>query len=77
MAEEKVAEEQKIAAEEKALAEERAAEERAKAKPEGFIASVTDTSIKIMNVDEDEEARIIKQYYQREQKEVEENIKKK
>ena len=39
----------------------------AKTKPEGFMASIKDTSIRIMNVDDEEEQeRIIAQYFEEE-----------
>jgi hypothetical protein len=46
-------------------------------KPEGFMASIKDTSIRIMNVeDKEEEERIINQYFSREKEQVEENLRK-
>lgn len=39
-------------------------EQETKTKPEGFMASIKDTSIRIMNVDDEEEQeRIIAQYF--------------
>ena len=40
-------------------------------KPEGFIASVTETSIKISNIDDEhEEERIINKYFKEEKEKI-------